>query len=87
LEALVQKSDENVREHQLRIIELESALKKENRKVSIKEVAGMSGIFGFGHQPIQLSSHTPIMHTPPGFNSNMLVPRGGGSIAGSRKYN
>jgi hypothetical protein len=48
LEALVQKADDNVREHQLRIIELESALEKEKRKVSIKEVAGMSGIFGFG---------------------------------------
>ncbi len=49
LEALVQKADENVREHQLRIIELESTLEKEKRKVSIKEVAGTSGIFGFGH--------------------------------------
>ena len=48
LEALVQKADDNVREHQLRIIELESALEKEKRKVSIKEVAGTSGIFGFG---------------------------------------
>jgi hypothetical protein len=44
----VQKADDNVREHQLRIIELESALEKEKRKVSIKEVAGMSGIFGLG---------------------------------------
>jgi hypothetical protein len=43
---LVQKADENVREHQLRIIE--RALEKEKRKVSIKEVAGMSGLFGFG---------------------------------------
>ena len=48
LEALVQKADDNVREHQLRIIELESALEKEKRKVSIKEVAGTSGILGFG---------------------------------------
>jgi len=48
LEALVQKGDESLREHQLRIIELESALEKEKRKVSIKEGAGMLGLSGFG---------------------------------------
>jgi hypothetical protein len=40
LETLLQKADENVRDHQLRIIELESALEKEKRKVNIKEEAG-----------------------------------------------
>ena len=48
LEALLQKADENVREHQLRIIELESALEKEKRKVNIKEEAGTPGPSGFG---------------------------------------
>jgi hypothetical protein len=40
LETLLQKTDENVRDHQLRIIELESTLVKEKRKVNIKEEAG-----------------------------------------------
>jgi hypothetical protein len=48
LEALLQKAEENVREHQLRIIELESALDKEKCKVNIKEVAGTPGLSGFG---------------------------------------
>ncbi len=48
LEALLQKEDENVRENQLRIIELESTLEKEKRKVNIKEGAGTPGPSGFG---------------------------------------
>ncbi len=48
LEALLQKADENVREHQLRIINLDSALEKEKRKVNIKEGAGTPGPSGFG---------------------------------------
>jgi hypothetical protein len=48
LEAILQKADENVREHQLRIIELESALDKEKRKVNIKAAAGTPGPSGFG---------------------------------------
>ena len=43
LETLLQKADENVRDHQFHIIELESALEKEKRKVNIKEAAGASG--------------------------------------------
>jgi hypothetical protein len=37
---LLQKADENFRDHQLRIVELEIALEKEKRKVNIKEEAG-----------------------------------------------
>ncbi len=48
LEALLQRGDENVREHLLLIIELESALEKEKHKVSIKEGAGTTGPSGFG---------------------------------------
>ncbi len=44
----MQKADENVREHQLHIIELESALEKEKRKVNIKGVTGTPGLSGFG---------------------------------------
>jgi hypothetical protein len=43
LEALLQKADENVRDHQLHIIEFEIALKKEKHKVNIKEESGASG--------------------------------------------
>ncbi len=43
LETLLQKADENVRDHHLHIIELESTLEKEKRKVNIKEEAGVSG--------------------------------------------
>jgi hypothetical protein len=50
LETLLQKTDENVREHQLRIIDLatESTLEKEKHKVNIKEGAGTPGPSGFG---------------------------------------
>jgi hypothetical protein len=58
LEALLQKADENVREHQLRIIELESALEKEMRKVNIKEVAGTPGLSG-----IRRGSGAPLTAT------------------------
>ena len=40
LETLLQKSEDNVRDHQLRIIELENALQKEKRKLNVKEEAG-----------------------------------------------
>jgi hypothetical protein len=40
LETLLQKTDENGRDHQFRIIELESTLEKKKRKVNIKEEAG-----------------------------------------------
>ena len=42
LETLLRKSDNNVRDHQLRIIELEIALEKEKRKLNVKEEAGVA---------------------------------------------
>ena len=89
LEALLQKADENVREHQLRINELESALEKEKRKVNIKEEAGTPGPSGFGRgngapQPATNSPYFRILRNQSSAAAAAVTETGRRSVSGRK---
>ena len=85
LETLLQKSDDNVRDHQLRIIELESTLEKEKRKLNVKEEEGASEATkeGSGGAEVQAVKTTGSAATAPSVPTAVPTAQADGPVAGT----